>query len=149
MRAYRSSSARSRNSASCSTRWQQPEHRRYAVIVDEAHGSQTGESASNLKKVLAATSLEKAEAEDDTGTGDETEDEVLKAISARGRQPNLSFFAFTATPKKKTMELFGQPGPDGKPTAFHLYSMRQAIEEGFILDVLTDLHDIPNLLSVC
>lgn len=111
-------------------------NQRYAVIVDEAHGSQTGESAINLKKVLAATSLEKAEAEDDTGTGDETEDEVIKALSARGRQPNLSFFAFTATPKKKTIELFGQPGPDGKPTAFHLYSMRQAIDEGFILDVL-------------
>jgi type I restriction enzyme R subunit len=86
--------------------------------------------------VLAATSLEKAEAEDDTGTGDETEDEVIKALSARGMQPNLSFFAFTATPKKKTIELFGQPGPDGKRTAFHLYSMRQAIEEEFILDVL-------------
>jgi type I restriction enzyme R subunit len=110
-------------------------NRRYAVIVDEAHGSQTGESATNLKKVLAATSLENAEAEDDTGTDDETEDEVLKAIKARGRQPNLSFFAFTATPKKKTIELFDQPGPDGKPP-FHLYSMRQAIEEKFILDVL-------------
>ena len=61
---------------------------------------------------------------------------MLKAIAARGRQPNISFFAFTATPKKKTIELFGQPGADGKPTAFHLYSMRQAIEEGFILDVL-------------
>jgi type I restriction enzyme R subunit len=111
-------------------------NRRYAIIVDEAHGSQTGESASNLKKVLAVTSLEKAEAEDDTGTGDETTDEVLKAIGARGRQPNLSFFAFTATPKKQTIELFGRPGPDGQPKEFHLYSMRQAIEEGFILDVL-------------
>jgi type I restriction enzyme R subunit len=110
--------------------------RRYAVIVDEAHGSQTGESATNLKRVLAATSLEKAEAEDDTGSDDEIEDEILKAIHARGRQPNLSFFAFTATPKKKTIELFGQAGLDGKPAAFHLYSMRQAIEEGFILDVL-------------
>jgi type I restriction enzyme R subunit len=111
-------------------------NRRYAVIVDEAHGSQTGESATNLKKVLAATSLEKAEAEDAIESDDETEDEVLKAIKARGRHANLSFFAFTATPKKKTVELFGQPGPDGKPTAFHLYSMRQAIEEKFILDVL-------------
>ncbi|MBU8541989.1 type I restriction endonuclease subunit R [Falsiroseomonas tokyonensis] len=112
--------------------------RRYAIVVDEAHGSQTGESAASLKKALAATSLEKAEAEntDDNGVEDEVEAEVQKAIGARGRQPNLSFFAFTATPKKKTMELFGQPGPDGKPEAFHLYSMRQAIEEGFILDVL-------------
>jgi type I restriction enzyme R subunit len=112
------------------------DNRRYAIIVDEAHGSQTGESATNLKKVLAATSLANAEAEDDTGTDGETEDEVTKALSARGRQPNLSFFAFTATPKKKTIELFGQPAPDGKPKEFHLYSMRQAIDEGFILDVL-------------
>ena len=108
--------------------------RRYAVIVDEAHGSQTGESAANLKRVLAATTLERAEAEE---AGDEEiDDEVLKAVQARGRQPNLSFFAFTATPKKKTMELFGTIGPDGKARPFHLYSMRQAIEEGFILDVL-------------
>jgi type I restriction enzyme R subunit len=110
--------------------------RAYAVIVDEAHGSQTGESANNLKKVLSAASLEKAEAEDDTGSSDEIEDEVAKAIKARGRQPNISYFAFTATPKKRTIELFGQPGPDGKPQAFHLYSMRQAIEEDFIHDVL-------------
>ena len=89
--------------------------RAYAVIVDEAHGSQTGESASNLKKTLAAASLEMAEAEDDIDTGDETEDEVIRAIKARGRQPNLSYFAFTATPKKRTIELFGQPGADGKP----------------------------------
>ena len=108
--------------------------RRYAVIVDEAHGSQTGESAANLKRVLAATTLERAEAEE---AGDEEiDDEVLKAVQARGRQPNLSFFAFTATPKKKTMELFGTIGPDGRARPFHLYSMRQAIEEGFILDVL-------------
>jgi type I restriction enzyme R subunit len=109
--------------------------RRYAVIVDEAHSSQTGESATNLKKVLATSTLEKAEAEE-REEADDTEDEVLKAIRARGRQPNISFFAFTATPKKKTVEMFGTPGPDGRPRAFHLYSMRQAIEEGFIHDVL-------------
>ncbi|WP_046861615.1 type I restriction endonuclease subunit R [Microvirga massiliensis] len=109
--------------------------RRYAVIVDEAHSSQTGESATNLKKALAASSLEKAE-EEEKDEGEDTEDEVLKAIRARGRQPNISFFAFTATPKKKTVEIFGTTGPDGKPRSFHLYSMRQAIEEGFILDVL-------------
>ena len=110
--------------------------RAYAVIVDEAHGSQTGESASNLKKTLAASSLEQAAAEDAAEAGDDSEEEVLRAIQARGRQPNLSYFAFTATPKKRTMELFGQPGADGKPEAFDLYSMRQAIEEGFIFDVL-------------
>lgn len=110
--------------------------RRYAVIVDEAHGSQTGEGAASMKRVLAST-LEKAEAEDpDDDPEGEIAGEVEKAMAARGRQPNISFFAFTATPKKKTLELFGQPGPDGKPRAFHTYPMRQAIEEGFILDVL-------------
>jgi type I restriction enzyme R subunit len=110
--------------------------RRYAVIVDEAHGSQTGEGAASMKRVLAST-LERAEAEDpDDDLEGEVAGEVEKAMAARGRQPNISFFAFTATPKQKTMELFGQPGPDGKPRAFHTYPMRQAIEEGFILDVL-------------
>ena len=64
------------------------------------------------------------------------EEEILKTMAKRGRQPNISFFAFTATPKYKTLEVFGRPGADGKPEPFHLYSMRQAIEEGFILDVL-------------
>ena len=67
-------------------------------------------------------------------------------MARRGRQPNISFFAFTATPKYKTLEVFGQPGADGKPQPFHLYSMRQAIEEGFILDVLAALHDLQDLL---
>lgn len=111
--------------------------RRYAVIVDEAHTSQTGSSATNLKQALAATSLEAAEAAE-ADAGDDPEDEVLKAIRSKGRQPNISFFAFTATPKKKTVELFGTKGADGVPRAFHLYSMRQAIEEGFILDVLAN-----------
>lgn len=111
--------------------------RRYAVIVDEAHTSQTGSSATNLKQALAATSLEAAEAAE-ANEDDDPEDEVLKAIRSKGRQPNISFFAFTATPKKKTVELFGTKGADGVPRAFHLYSMRQAIEEGFILDVLAN-----------
>jgi type I restriction enzyme R subunit len=111
--------------------------RRYAVIVDEAHSSQSGESATELKAVLAGDAIrqeakEKAEAE---GLPD-YEEEILKTMLKRGRQPNLSFFAFTATPKYKTLEVFGRPGPAGKPQPYHLYSMRQAIEEGFILDVL-------------
>lgn len=109
--------------------------RKYAVIVDEAHTSQTGSSATNLKAALSATSLEKAEALE-ADEGEDTEDQVLKAIRSKGKQANISFFAFTATPKKKTVELFGTMGADGLPRAFHLYSMRQAIEEGFILDVL-------------
>jgi type I restriction enzyme R subunit len=111
--------------------------RRYAVIVDEAHASQTGSSATNLKKALAATSLEVAAAAE-AGDDEDTEDLILKEIRSKGRQPNISFFAFTATPKKKTVELFGTMGADGVPRAFHLYAMRQAIEEGFILDVLAN-----------
>jgi type I restriction enzyme R subunit len=111
---------------------------RFAVIVDEAHSSQSGESTKSLKAVLASASLEEAEREE---AGAETPEEeienaVLEEIRKRGRLPNLSTFAFTATPKPKTLELFGRKRPDGKIEPFHLYSMRQAIEEGFILDVL-------------
>ncbi|HPQ44261.1 MAG TPA: type I restriction endonuclease [Syntrophales bacterium] len=111
--------------------------RKYAVIIDEAHSSQGGESATELKGVLAGAAIKeevRAKAEEE-GLPDH-EEEILRTMAKRGRQPNISFFAFTATPKYKTLEVFGQPGLDGKPTPFHLYSMRQAIEEGFILDVL-------------
>jgi type I restriction enzyme R subunit len=111
--------------------------RRYALIVDEAHSSQTGESASNLRRVLTVANLEDAEKEDaPAAEADEVEEEILRTIQARGPQKDLSYFAFTATPKHKTLEMFGTPGAGGKPLPFHLYSMRQAIEEGFILDVL-------------
>ena len=106
--------------------------RRYAVIVDEAHSSQTGETARELKAILGTAADEDAEGEADW------EDRLNQVMASRGRQPNLSFFAFTATPKGKTIELFGRRGPRGAPEAFHLYSMRQAIEEGFILDVLAN-----------
>jgi type I restriction enzyme R subunit len=107
--------------------------RKYAVIVDEAHSSQTGETARELKDVLGQnTNNENEESEADW------EDRLNQVLQSRGRQPNLSFFAFTATPKGKTLELFGRPGPSGTAEAFHIYSMRQAIEEGFILDVLTN-----------
>jgi len=105
--------------------------RRYAIIVDEAHSSQSGETARELKAILGAAAQ--------TTNGEEEpdwEDRLNQVMQSRGRQPNLSFFAFTATPKGKTLELFGRTGPSGKPEAFHLYSMRQAIEEGFILDVV-------------
>jgi type I restriction enzyme R subunit len=111
--------------------------KRYAVIVDEAHSSQGGETATELKGVLAGAAIkEEARAKAEAEGLPDYEEEVLKAMAKRGRQPNISFFAFTATPKYKTLEVFGQPGPDGKPQPFHLYSMRQAIDEGFILDVL-------------
>jgi type I restriction enzyme R subunit len=106
--------------------------RRYAVIVDEAHSSQSGDTARELKAILGSTAVEAIDEEADW------EDGLNQVMLSRGRQPNLSFFAFTATPKGKTLELFGRTGPSGKPEAFHLYSMRQAIEEKFILDVLTN-----------
>lgn len=108
--------------------------RRYAVIVDEAHSSQTGETARELKSILGATANNGM-----AGNGEEEtdwEDHLNQIMASRGQQKNLSFFAFTATPKGKTLELFGREGGSGKPEAFHTYSMRQAIEEGFILDVL-------------
>lgn len=108
--------------------------RRYAVIVDEAHSSQTGETARELKSILGANN-EKAASGDGEDEPD-WEDRLNQIMASRGQQKNLSFFAFTATPKGKTLELFGRPGTSGKPEAFHTYSMRQAIEEGFILDVL-------------
>ena len=112
--------------------------KRFAVIVDEAHSSQSGESTKSLKAVLAAESLEEAEQEEAGAETpeEELENRVLEEIRSRGPQPNLSTFAFTATPKPKTLELFGRKLPDGKFEPFHRYSMRQAIEEGFILDVL-------------
>lgn len=111
--------------------------RKYAVIIDEAHSSQGGEASRKMKEVLSVSDLETAEKEDaDYLEPDETEDLVLKSMRARGRQANISFFAFTATPKSKTLEVFGRPDASGRPRPFHLYSMRQAIEEGFILNVL-------------
>ena len=113
---------------------------RFAVIVDEAHSSQSGESSKSLKSVLAAGSLEAAE-EEEAGAAtpeEELEATVLAEMERRGPLPNLSTFAFTATPKAKTLELFGVRQADGRFEPFHLYSMRQAIEEGFILDVLAN-----------
>ncbi|MEO9249668.1 MAG: type I restriction endonuclease [Gemmatimonadaceae bacterium] len=112
----------------------------FAVIVDEAHSSQSGEGTKPLKAVLSNSSLSDAESADAAPA--EAEDEVdnvaLAEAVKRGYASNLSLFAFTATPKQKTLELFGTKQSDGKFAPFHLYSMRQAIEEGFILDVLSN-----------
>ncbi len=109
--------------------------RTYAVIVDEAHSSQTGDSATALKAVLG----NKAPEPNPDEPPDPAEDALAAAVAARGKQANLSFFAFTATPKARTLELFGRYDPvTDRHEPFHLYSMRQAIEEGFILDVLTN-----------
>lgn len=115
-------------------------HRRFALIVDEAHSSQTGSSAQKLRRALADTEkiLEEYadyEYQEETNHKDD-EDKLLDVLASQGRHDNMSFFAFTATPKGRTLNLFGQKDTDGVYHPFHIYSMRQAIEEGFILDVL-------------
>lgn len=114
--------------------------KRFAVIVDEAHSSQSGETAMELRKILNKDGIEAAIAEqlldmDDDTLSEEAKKGLLREQLKRAKQANLSFFAFTATPKFKTLCVFNEAGPDGK-APFHHYSMRQAIEEGFIHDVL-------------
>jgi type I restriction enzyme R subunit len=110
--------------------------RNYALIIDEAHSSQGGETAKKMKQVLTYNDLEEAITKDSKEPEEDEEDEIRKSLASRGPHKNLSFFGFTATPKAKTLEYFGIKDIEGKPRPFHLYSMRQAIEEGFILDVL-------------
>lgn len=107
----------------------------FAVVVDEAHTSQSGATAAEMRKVLAAGGIEVADGED-MPTEDILNAQIAAAASARAAATNVSYFAFTATPKRKTIELFGRPDADGLPREFELYTMKQAIEEGFILDVL-------------
>ena len=115
-------------------------HNRFAIIIDEAHSSQTGDAAKKLKRALADTEkaleeyaeLEYAEEE----TKKDDEDKLLDELASHGVHENMSFFAFTATPKEKTLQIFGRPDAEGRYHPYHIYSMRQAIEEGFILDVL-------------
>ena len=114
--------------------------KRFAVIVDEAHSSQSGETATALKGMLNKEGIEAAIAaqlfgEEDDDLSDDAKAAVLRDALRHARQPNLSFFAFTATPKFKTKILFDECGPSGA-SPFHEYSMRQAIEEGFVMDVL-------------
>lgn len=124
----------------------------FAVIIDEAHSSQGGEASKKMKSVLGANNdpditnvtskvnepYPKYQEDDNewVGTDELLQQCVARSAKARGKQSNLSFFAFTATPKYKTLEVFGWKDSQDNPKPFHLYSMRQAIEEGFILDVL-------------
>jgi len=115
--------------------------RRYAIIADEAHSSQSGSTARKLKEVLVAEKEGNEEGEEEETLS--SEDMIAATVASRRASPNLSYYAFTATPKSKTLELFGRlPNPEeppsktNKPLAFHVYSMRQAIEEKYILDVL-------------
>ncbi|MCF7991437.1 MAG: DEAD/DEAH box helicase family protein [Thiohalocapsa sp.] len=117
--------------------------RRYAIIADEAHSSQSGRTAGKLKAVLTSEAPDDPDDPDEASVETSAEDMLAASVASRRASPNLSYYAFTATPKSKTLELFGRlPNPDeppsktNKPRAFHVYSMRQAIEEGYILDVL-------------
>ena len=112
--------------------------RRCAVIIDEAHSSQSGETATDLKEVLGGESLKHEAERRAVEEGLESMEELFRSMAKRGRQANLSFFAFTATPKHKTLAVFGR---NGLPS--HRYTMRQAIEEGFILDVLSTIRRMP------
>lgn len=114
----------------------------FAVIVDEAHSSQTGQSAMKLKMALADTAEGLSEYAEMEGKAEEDldleNDKFLQELISAGKHKNLSFYAFTATPKDKTLEIFGEEWQDGSFHPFHVYSMRQAIEEGFIMDVLAN-----------
>ncbi|MEE9423511.1 MAG: type I restriction endonuclease subunit R [Methylococcales bacterium] len=105
--------------------------KRFAVIIDEAHSSQSGSAHDNMNRAMGGAG----------GNGEEgmdAQDKILHAMASRKMRGNASYFAFTATPKNNTLEKFGVPQPDGSFKPFHLYSMKQAIEEGFILDVLAN-----------
>jgi type I restriction enzyme R subunit len=108
---------------------------RFAVIIDEAHSSQSGESTKSLKSILTIGNMDDVDMEE-SEEGEDLEDRIADVMRKRGRLPNVSYFAFTATPKPKTLELFGTRRSDGRYEAFSLYTMRQAIDEHFILDVL-------------
>src|SRR5699024_7376985 len=103
--------------------------RRFAIIADEAHSSQAGGASNKLKQVLSQAELDELT----EGGAVSAEDMIAAETKARAEAGNISFFAFTATPKGTTLELFGRPGADGTPQPFHLYSLRQAIDEGVIL----------------
>ena len=111
----------------------------YGIIIDEAHSSQGGKASTTMTNILSDKSLEDAYEQDKILEEelDSVDEQIVEVIEKSGKQDNISFFAFTATPKPKTIEKFGTPNEQtGIPEAFHVYSMRQAIEEGFILDVL-------------
>ena len=120
--------------------------RRFAIIIDEAHQGQNGESAKSLRRSLIDIGIAIKEYAEDAGIEEEEvdlTDEYINAVIGQGRHDNQSFFAFTATPKAQTLESFGTvvgTTPEGEPikAPFHVYSMRQAIEEGYILDVLSN-----------
>jgi len=137
--------------------------RKYAVIIDEAHSSQGGEASKKMKEVLGTGSAldggalavqepypKYADSDDESFDSQELVNQYIeRSASACGQQSNLSFFAFTATPKYKTLAVFGHKDVKGEPKPFHLYSMRQAIEENFILDVLQNYTTYQLYFKLC
>ncbi|QTR50923.1 type I restriction endonuclease subunit R [Candidatus Thiothrix anitrata] len=109
--------------------------KRFAVIIDEAHSSQSGSAHDNMNRAMGSVAERSRSQEDEI---EDTQDKILQAMRSRKMRGNASYLAFTATPKNTTLEKFGQQQPDGSFQPFHLYSMKQAIEEGFILDVLAN-----------
>ncbi len=123
------------------------EDRSYAIIVDEAHSSQSGENARHLRQAITTSSLDEAE-QAELAELTQGEQELYQEMARSKGVPNASFFAFTATPKQKTLELFGTKQDDGAYRPFHMYSMRQAIEEGFIKDVLENYVSYPSYFQL-
>lgn len=118
--------------------------KKFAVIADEAHSSQSGQVSAKLKAVLTSEEVKDLE----EGGQVDVESVLAAEMGERAESPNISYLAFTATPKNKTLELFGRKGVDGKPVEFHLYSMKQAIEEGYILDVLKGYQSYDTALKI-
>ena len=119
--------------------------RTYAIIVDEAHSSQTGKHARNVRRALASEVLEDEYYDE---SDDEIEKRMLEDIEKLRNKRNLSFFAFTATPKQKTLEMFGKKEENGEYVPHHDYTMEQAIKEGFILDVLKYYLSYPTYFNI-
>lgn len=115
----------------------------FAVIIDEAHSSTAGKDMAAITMTLG-----KGDVEIDTEAGIDTEDIIYDEIARNGKQPNVSIFAFTATPKPTTLQLFGKVNAKGQREAFHIYSMKQAIEEGFILDVLQNFTEYSTFYQI-
>lgn len=117
--------------------------KKFAVIIDEAHSSTSGKDMSAITMTLGA-----GDVDIDTEGALDSEDIIVDEISRNGKQPNVSIFAFTATPKSTTLQLFGKVNAKGQREAFHIYSMKQAIEEGFILDVLQNFTEYKTLYQI-
>ena len=117
--------------------------KRFAVIIDEAHSSTAGKDMAAITMTLG-----KGEVDIDPEATVDTEDIIVDEISRNGKQPNVSMFAFTATPKPTTLQLFGKVNAKGQRQAFHIYSMKQAIEEGFILDVLQNFTEYQTFYQI-